>query len=286
MDTEEILIAGIDIGTSTTQLIFSKIKLKNIGGFGKIPEIKIVSKDIIYKSDIYFTPLHSADEIDGPAVNKIIQSEYKKAKIAPDDLSTGAVIITGESSRKKNAKEVVDKLGVFEVRTKCANKNEMLLRPDWGRIFEADAQKKIKENCVKNPDVQIYFGDGLSAPSIGANIPDLFPTVKLGLEDRGIGVGTPFFVRYCRVNTARTIGPLVGAKITCVFIGERPGLLTDESMSAYIAYNARPEMSESDYTVVSNISRHGVPPVEAAAHIVDLMEEILKYKKSGVALSS
>lgn len=184
------------------------------------------------------------------------------------------------------SKEVVDKLGVFEVRTKCANKNEMLLRPDWGRIFEDDAQKKIKENCVKNPDVQIYFGDGLSAPSIGANIPDLFPTVKLGLEDRGISVGTPFFVRYCRVNTARTIGPLVGAKITCVFIGERPGLLTDESMSAYIAYNARPEMSESDYTVVSNISRHGVPPVEAAAHIVDLIEEILKYKKSGVALIS
>ena len=167
--------------------------------------------------------------------------------------------------------ETVRKLGVFEVQTKCANKNEMLLRPDWGRIFLPEAQKTISENCVHHPQVQIYFGDGLCSPSIEANIPDLFPTIKMGLEDKGITVGTPFFVRYCRVNTARTIGPLLDAQVTCVLIGERPGLLTSESMSAYIAYNARPDMLESEYTVVSNISRHGIPPVEAAAHIVDLI---------------
>lgn len=182
--------------------------------------------------------------------------------------------------------DVVKDLGVFEVRTKCASKYEMLTRPDWGRIFEEDTQEYIKNHCIQNPDVQIYFGDGLCSPSIQANIPDLFPTIKLGLEDKGITVGTPFFVRYCRVNTARTIGPLLNAKVVCVLIGERPGLLTSESMSAYIAYHARPEMSESDYTVVSNISKHGIPPVEGAAHIVDLLDEILKKKKSGVALKT
>lgn len=88
--------------------------------------------------------------------------------------------------------EVVKELGVFEVRTKCSDKHEMLLRPDWGRIFLPDARKKISENCVHNPKVQIYFGDGLCSPSIAANIPDLFPTIKMGLEDRGITVGTPF----------------------------------------------------------------------------------------------
>ena len=108
---------------------------------------------------------------------------------------------------------------------------------------------------------------------------------KMGLEDKGITVGTPFFVRYCRVNTARTIGPLLDAEVTCVLIGERPGLLTSESMSAYIAYHARPDMLESEYTVVSNISRHGVPPVEAAAHIADLIAQILEKKKSGVEFS-
>ena len=156
--------------------------------------------------------------------------------------------------------EVVKELGVFEVRTKCSNKNEMLLRPDWGREFLPDARQKIVENCVHHPQVQIYFGDGLCSPSIKANIPDLFPTIKMGLEDKGITVGTPFFVRYCRV-------------------------LTSESMSAYIAYHARPDMLESEYTVVSNISRHGVPPVEAAAHIADLIAQILEKKKSGVEFS-
>lgn len=181
-------------------------------------------------------------------------------------------------------KEVVKQLGVFEVQTRCRNKHEMLTRPDLGRLFDKPTQSYIMEHCTAHPDVQIYFGDGLCSPSICANIPDLFPVLKYGLEDRGIIVGTPFFVRYCRVNTARTIGPLVNAKVSCVLIGERPGLLTSESMSAYIAYNARPEMSELDYTVVSNISRHGIPPVEAAAHIVDLISLMLEKEKSGVAL--
>ena len=181
-------------------------------------------------------------------------------------------------------KEVIEELGVFEVKTKCKDKYEMLTRPDFGRIFEEDIKEYLKEHCKLNSDVQIYFGDGLSAPAIKANIPDLYPTLVLGLEDKGITTGTPFFVRYCRVNTARTIGPLLKAKVVCVLIGERPGMLTSESMSAYIAYDARPDMSESDYTVVSNISKHGIPPVEAAAHIVDLIEEILMKKKSGVAL--
>lgn len=184
------------------------------------------------------------------------------------------------------SKETIEKLGVFEVRTRCRDKYEMLTRPDWGREFEEDQKKIIYDNCIHNPDVQIYFGDGLCSPSIEANVADLYPALKLGLEDNNIKVGTPFFVRYCRVNTTRTIAPLLGAKVACVLIGERPGLLTAESMSAYIAYNARPDMSESDYTVVSNISRHGVPPVEAAAHIVDLIIEILDKKKSGVALSN
>ncbi len=181
--------------------------------------------------------------------------------------------------------EVVQALGVFEVKTRCNDKYEMLTRPDYGRIFEEDAKQKILSGCTYAPDVQIYFGDGLCSPSIAANIPDLYKTIELGLKDKNIRVGTPFFVRYCRVNTARTIGPLLNAPVVCVLIGERPGLLTCESMSAYIAYNPRPDMSESEYTVVSNISRHGIPPVEAAAHIVDLLAEILEKKCSGIAFA-
>lgn len=182
--------------------------------------------------------------------------------------------------------ETVAALGVFEVSTKCRDKYEMLTRPDWGRILPPEAQETIRQNCRKEPQVQIYFGDGLCAPAIGENLPDLYPALRCGLEGEGITVGTPFFVRHCRVNTARTVGPLVGAEVTCVLIGERPGLITASSMSAYIAYHAGPDMSESDYTVVSNISPVGLVPVEAAAYITGLITEILRQKKSGVALDS
>ncbi len=172
--------------------------------------------------------------------------------------------------------EVLEELDVFEVRTKCRNKKEMLTRPDWGRILEEDARRTIAEKCRHHVDVQIYFGDGLCSPSVGANLPDLYPALKAELEANGITVGTPFFVRYCRVNTVRTVGPLLDATLTCVLLGERPGLLTSESMSAYMALHAGPDMSESDYTVVSNISRVGMPPVEAAAYIAELMQNLLK----------
>lgn len=182
------------------------------------------------------------------------------------------------------SKETLDDLGVFEVRTKCHDKYEMLTRPDYGRLFDEETKDFLLKNATYGADVQIYCGDGLSAPSIKANVPNMLPILHLGLEEEGISVGKPFFVRYCRVNTAREIGPLLNAKVVCVLIGERPGLLTDESMSAYIAYKPHPEMSESDYTVISNISRFGMPPVEAAAYAVDVIKAMLEQKCSGYKL--
>lgn len=181
--------------------------------------------------------------------------------------------------------EEVQALGVMEVQTRCRDKYEMITRPDLGRLFSEDMQRKIQENCVHQPDVQIYFGDGLSAPAIPANAPIVFENVKKELESEGISVGTPFFVRYCRVNTARTIGPLLNAKVVCVLIGERPGMLTDKSMSAYIAYRPHPDMLESEYTVVANISRQGMPPEEASKKIVEIIHNILHYSCSGVELA-
>lgn len=99
---------GIDIGTTTTQVIFSSLVISNTAGYGLIPKVEIISKEIIYKSPVYFTPLLNENEIDGLAVKKIIEKEYENANIKPEELSTGAVIITGESSRKNNAESVVN----------------------------------------------------------------------------------------------------------------------------------------------------------------------------------
>lgn len=108
--TEEIISVGIDIGTSTTQLIFSKIYIENRGSAFTVPQIKIIGKEVIYRSDIYITPLENENTIDAQKVKTIIENEYKKANIKYSDVETGAVIITGDTARKENAKEVLNLL--------------------------------------------------------------------------------------------------------------------------------------------------------------------------------
>ncbi len=181
--------------------------------------------------------------------------------------------------------ETVERLGLFEVQTLCRDKQEMIKRPDLGRVFSKETREIISDRCEHDVDVEIYVGDGLSAPSVAANAPYILSAVTDELKNKGYSVGTPFFVRYCRVNTVRTVAELLKSKVTCVLIGERPGLVTDESMSAYIAYNAGYNMSESDYTVVSNINRKGMLPVEAADRIVNIIEQMFIQKTSGVKLN-
>lgn len=108
-----ILSAGIDIGTTTTSLIFSRLTIKNVGGFGDIPRFAVTDKEIIYRSPVYFTPLLSENEIDGKSVDAIIQKEYETAGINPKDIAAGAVIITGETAGKQNAGDVVQALSDF-----------------------------------------------------------------------------------------------------------------------------------------------------------------------------
>lgn len=108
-----ILSVGIDIGTSTTQVIFSRIEMENTASFFAVPHISIVDKEVIYKSDIYITPLINSYLIDGDKVRDIVAAEFEKAGFTPEDTQTGAVIITGESARKENSAVVLKKLSSF-----------------------------------------------------------------------------------------------------------------------------------------------------------------------------
>ena len=110
---ENILSVGIDVGTSTTQLVFSRIAMENTSGYFSVPHISVTSKEVIYKSDIYLTPLKTEKLINGEAIRTIVADEYRKAGYTPSDIDTGAVIVTGESSRKENAEEVLNNLSSF-----------------------------------------------------------------------------------------------------------------------------------------------------------------------------
>ena len=176
------------------------------------------------------------------------------------------------------------KNGMAEVQTRCHDKDEYLTRPDYGRCFDAENQRKIRAAIPGTPRVQIVVGDGLSSAAIEANAMDCLQALREGLKLKGIDPGNPIFVRYCRVGAGDAIGDVTGCELVCMLVGERPGLVTDKSMSAYITYQPRTGVSESARTVVSNIHAQGTPAVEAGAHIADLIDTILKRKVSGVGL--
>lgn len=110
---ETLLSVGIDMGTSTTQLVFSRLTLQNRAAPFSVPQVDITGKEILYKSKIHFTPLLSDTVIDAEAIKDIIRQEYENAHIPKEQVQTGAVIITGETARKENARDVLSALSGF-----------------------------------------------------------------------------------------------------------------------------------------------------------------------------
>lgn len=180
--------------------------------------------------------------------------------------------------------ELLDELKVVKLKTKVNSKDEHITRPDFGRELDEESIKLLKDKCTRNPQVQIVISDGLSSKAIEANIKNVLPAFIQGLSVYNINVGTPVFVKYGRVGVMDAIGEELGAEAVIMFVGERPGLVTAESMSAYMAYKPRRGMDEAERTVLSNIHKGGTPPVEAGAHIATLMKRILDEKASGINL--
>ena len=110
---EQLLSVGIDIGTSTTQLVISRLTLENRANPFSVPRVDISEREVLYRSEIHFTPLKSDVRIDGPGVRAIVAEEYQKSGFRPQEVATGAVIITGETARKENAQEVLSALAEF-----------------------------------------------------------------------------------------------------------------------------------------------------------------------------
>ncbi len=174
--------------------------------------------------------------------------------------------------------------GLPFVQTRCKDKDQYLTRPDLGRRFDEENQAVIRQVCGKNPKVLLVIGDGLSSNAIMANGLDCAAAIRQGLKTYGIDLGKSLFIQYARVGAMDHIGDLTDAEVICMLVGERPGLVTSESMSAYITYRPKIGIPESKRTVVSNIHRQGTPAVEAGAHIASLIKTMLEKKASGVDL--
>ncbi|WP_319405081.1 ethanolamine ammonia-lyase subunit EutC [uncultured Desulfosarcina sp.] len=179
---------------------------------------------------------------------------------------------------------LLEELGLFSVESQAADRQMYLKRPDLGRKLTEPAKAVLRDRCTKNPDVQIFVGDGLSGAAIDHNLRQIMPVLQQGLNSAGLSMGTPFFVKNARVGLLNDVNGIVDAKVCAILIGERPGLARAQSMSIYLGYRPRPESTDANRDAICNIYEGGLNPLEAGAHAVQLIQRMIRDKASGVEL--
>ncbi len=178
----------------------------------------------------------------------------------------------------------VRQFGLFEVQTEARSKTEYLARPDLGRRFNLAASERLRQSGSSNADLQIVIGDGLSSTAVAIQVPMLLPNLLSEASRRGWRVGQPFVIRYCRVGVLNDIGELLDPTVVVLLIGERPGLATAESLSAYLAYRPRSGHTDARRNLISNIHAQGVSHADAVERILNLGDQMREQQRSGVEI--
>lgn len=179
---------------------------------------------------------------------------------------------------------LLEEFKLFTVETLYQDTETFLRRPDKGRRLTDEGVAVLREKCMVRSQVQIVVADGLSANAVEANLRDVYPALLNSLEVHGLKCGTPFFVKGGRVGCMDHIGDILQPEVLVLLIGERPGLVSSQSMSAYMCYRPHLGTVESERTVISNIHRGGTPPIEAGAHIGTILKQMIDQQASGVHL--
>jgi len=180
--------------------------------------------------------------------------------------------------------EFTKKWNLFEVRTEARSKEEYLLQPDLGRRLNESSRQELVSHCSRESDLQIVIGDGLSVTAVAAQVPALLPLLDEGARAHGWTVGNPFAIRHCRVGVLNEIGELLAPKVAVLLIGERPGLATAESLSAYMAYQPRAADTDANRNLISNIHSRGLSTNTAADRILSLAAQMMAQRMSGFSI--
>jgi ethanolamine ammonia-lyase small subunit len=180
--------------------------------------------------------------------------------------------------------DFVHKWNLFEACSQATTKDEYLLRPDLGRHLNEKSRAVVSRRCTTGHDLQIVIGDGLSVIAVALQVPRLLPLLCEEAKTRAWSVGEIFVIRHCRVGILNEIGELLEPKVAVLLIGERPGLATAESLSAYMAYRPKASDSDAHRNLISNIHARGVSPEQAAQRILNLGASMMKTQKSGFQL--
>ena len=173
---------------------------------------------------------------------------------------------------------------LFEVSTEARSKEEYLLQPDLGRRLNEASRQELTRRCSRENDIQIAIGDGLSVTAVAAQVPSLLPLLHEGARARGWTVGNPFVIRHCRVGVLNEIGEVLAPKVAVLLIGERPGLATAESLSAYMAYQPGKSHTDANRNLISNIHSRGLKSEAAADRILNFVGQIMAQRMSGIGV--
>jgi len=179
--------------------------------------------------------------------------------------------------------------GLLEVHSQALTREDYIRYPERGRrLADADAVaiKRLKVNAKSpKPSVLLCIGDGLSSAAVERNAGPLLRALAKILAPR-YRLLKPIFIRNARVRIEDHLGEILRPDIVCMIVGERPGLVTAESLSAYVIYRPTLKSIEPDRTVISNVHRGGIPIAEAARKIATLIDDAIRSKASGAALSN
>ena len=225
------------------------------------------------------TPARVLSDRAGAAYRTHTQLELRHAHAAARD----AVRAEFELERDLGA-DFVRQWKLFAVSSQASSKDEYLQHPDLGRHLSDGARRELSSRCEPQADLQVVIGDGLSVTAVSVQVPRLLPLIMEQALAHGWKSGQPFAVRYCRVGIMNDVGELLRPRVVVLLIGERPGLSTAESLSAYMAFQPRNPHSDANRNLISNIHRAGVEPKAAAARIIGLAEQMMRLQISGVEL--
>jgi ethanolamine ammonia-lyase small subunit len=180
--------------------------------------------------------------------------------------------------------DFVRKWNLFEVFSQAASKDQYLLRPDFGRHLNEASRTEVINHCAPGRDLQVAIGDGLSVTAVTRQIPRLLPLLCNSAQSRGYSIGAIPVIHHCRVGILNELGELLKPTVVVLLIGERPGLATSESLSAYMAYRPKATDTDANRNLISNIHARGVSPEHAAQRILNLAASMMKTHKSGFQL--
>jgi ethanolamine ammonia-lyase small subunit len=229
------------------------------------------------------TPARLLSGRSGAAYRTETQLELREAHAAARDAVRAELNLFARPEGDRD-EELFRKWDLFEVCSRATSKDEFLLRPDLGRHLNDTSRAEVTRRCTRENDLQIVVGDGLSVTAVALQVPRLLPLLWEQAQARDWSVGGMFVIRYCRVGILNEIGELLAPKIALLLIGERPGLATAESLSAYMAYRPKATDTDANRNLISNIHRRGVSIERAAQRILNLAATMMKIQASGFEL--